>query len=68
MAIAIPDKATIFASTLKNFIKIKVINTPNGSKLEINMDALKFNINTITTKMLIKISCDNDDSKVPKVS
>ena len=35
---------------------MKVINTPIGNKLEINMDALKLSTNTITTRILIKIS------------
>ena len=56
MAIAIPERATILASTSKNFINIKVIKTPIGSKLEINIEALRFNTKTRTTSMLINIS------------
>ena len=68
MAMAIPERATILASTPKYFMVIKVIKTPTGNKTDINMDALKLSTNTITTKILMRISCDNDDSKVPKVS
>ena len=68
MAMAIPDRATILASIEKNFIRMKVISTPMGRRLEIRKEALRFITSTITTRMLIKISWDRADSSVPSVS
>jgi len=41
IAMAMPDKATMFASTPKNFMLIKTISTATGNRLEIRMDALR---------------------------
>ena len=68
MAIAIPDNATILASTLKSFIAINTINTATGSKPEIRIDARRLNIIRMMTKMVINISKDNASFSVPKVS
>ena len=68
MAIAIPDNATILASTLKSFIAINTINTATGSKPEIRIDARRLNIIRMMTKIVISISKDNASLSVPKVS
>ena len=68
IAMAIPDKATMFASTLNSFIEIKTINTATGNSPEISTEALKLNTIIIITKMVIKISNVSASSSVPKVS
>ena len=65
---AIPDKATILASTPNLRILIKVISTPIGSKLEIKTDARRLKTSINTTKILINISNVKASCKVPKVS
>ena len=55
IAIAIPDRATMFASTPKNFIAIKTINTATGNKQEINIEARRLKTQIIITKMVINI-------------
>ena len=68
MAMAIPDNATIFASTLKSFIPIKTTKTVKGNILEISNDDRKcMTINKITI-MVIKISSRNAWFKVSNVS
>ena len=56
MAIAIPDNATILASTPVSFIIMNVISTATGSNPEIITEALRLNINTIITIILISTS------------
>ena len=68
MAIAIPDSATILASTPKYRMAIKTIKTARGNRLVISKDALTLNTIMITTKMVINISSDKASSSVPKVS
>ena len=68
IAIAIPDKATMFASTPLNLIRMNVIRTPIGSSPATISDALRFITRIIMTMMLIRISCDNADPRVPMVS
>ncbi len=68
MAIAIPDKATMLASTPKLRITMKVISTPMGSKLDIRNEALRFITRIITTIILMRISSDRASSSVPRVS
>ena len=68
IAIAIPDKATILASTPIYFMMMKVANTPMGRILDIIIEARRLTIKTITTMIQIKISCDNAVSSVPIVS
>ena len=68
MAIAIPDKATILASTLNSFIEIKTIKTAMGSKPEISREALRLKTITIMTNMVIRISKVKASSKVFNVS
>ena len=68
MAMAMPDKATILASTPNCRMVIKVINTPMGNKLEIRKEARRFNTRTITTRILISSSNVMASSRVPRVS
>ena len=68
IAIAIPDNATILASTLKSFIAINTIKTATGNKLEIKIEALKLKTIIKITKMVIKISKINASLSVPNVS
>ena len=68
IAMAIPDKATIFASTSNNFMAIKTINTATGNNPEIKIEARKLKTITIITKMVIKISKLKASFKVPNVS
>ncbi len=68
IAIAIPERATIFASTPKRRITINVIKTPIGKRLDIKNDARRFITKSKTTIMLIRISSVNASSSVPSVS
>ena len=68
IAIAIPDNATIFASTPKNLISMKVISTPAGKRPAMITDALRLRTRTIITIMLMRISCESADPSVPIVS
>ncbi len=68
MAIAIPERATILASTPNWRIVIKVISTPIGNKLDIKKEALKLNTKTMTTNILISNSNEMASSRVPRVS
>ena len=55
MAIAIPDKATIFASTLPNFMAIKVNKTDTGSINEISKAIRRRRKMSNTMEIVIKI-------------
>ena len=68
MAMAIPDKATILASTLKKNMAIKTMSTATGSKPAISKEALRLKTMTTMTKMVIKISKLRASFRVPKVS
>ena len=68
IAIAIPDNATIFASTPKSFIAIKTINTATGNKPDISIEARRLNTIMIITRMVIKISNVKASFSVPNVS
>ena len=68
IAMAIPDKATILASTPKNFIATNTIKTATGNKPEINIEARKLNTITMITKIVIKISKVKASLSVPNVS
>ncbi|CAI8160282.1 MAG: Uncharacterised protein [Formosa sp. Hel3_A1_48] len=68
IAIAIPDNATILASTPKSFIAINTIKTATGKSPEISMEARRLNTIMIITRMVIKISKVNASLSVPKVS
>ena len=56
MAMAIPERATIFASTPICFMMIKVTSTPMGRILDMRMDARRLITNTMTTIIQISIS------------
>ena len=68
IAIAIPERATIFASTPKSFMAIKTIKTATGNKPEIKMEARRLNTIMMITKMVINISNVNASLSVPNVS
>ena len=68
MAIAMPESATIFASTPIVFIAIKHINTARGKRPLISMEILKFITKTSTTMMVTKISSTSAAFNVPNVS
>jgi hypothetical protein len=68
MAIAIPERATILASTLNSFMLINTIKTATGNNPEISIEALKLNTIIIITNMVISISRVSASFKVPIVS
>ncbi len=68
IAMAIPESATMLASTLKNFMAINTIRTATGSNPEINADARRLNTIMIMTKIVINISSVRASLSVPKVS
>ena len=68
IAIAIPDNATILASTPKSFIAINTIKTATGNKPEINTEARRLNTIMIMTKMVMNISKVKASLSVPNVS
>ena len=68
IAIAIPDSATILASTPKSFIAINTINTATGNSPEINTEARRLNTIMIMTKMVMSISKVKASLSVPNVS
>ena len=68
MAMAIPDKATIFASTPPNFIAIKVNKTDTGSINEISKAIRRRRKMSNTMAIVIKICSHKADSRVRIVS
>ncbi len=56
MAIAIPDRATMLASTPNVFIAMKHINTASGSRPLISTELRRCRTITITTTMVTNIS------------
>ena len=68
MAMAIPDRATMLASTLNNFIAMNTISTATGKSPEISREALRLKTITIITKMVMRISILRASSSVCKVS
>ena len=68
IAIAIPDSATILASTPKTFIAIKQISIARGSSALINTELLRCNTRTITTIIVTSISSVRAVLNVPNVS
>ncbi len=68
IAMAIPDKATIFASTPKYFMAMKVMSTAMGSMAEIRKEVRRF-ITIITITMIVMSICSvRASSSVPNVS
>ena len=68
MAMAIPESATILASTPNSFMEMNTINTATGNRPEIRIEALRLNTMTTITKMVIRISRVSASFKVPNVS
>ena len=68
MAMAIPDRATILASTPKSFIPTKTIRTVKGSRLVIRKEDFRCINMTKITMMVIKISSRSACFRVPNVS
>ncbi len=68
MAMAIPERATMLASTPNSFMAIKQTRTASGSMELINMELLRFTTRTITTMMVTSISSVRAVSSVPSVS
>ncbi len=68
MAMAIPERATILASTPKSFMLIKTISTATGSNPDIRMEARRLNTITTITRMVTKISRVRASLRVPRVS
>lgn len=68
MAIAMPDSATIFASTPKVFIAIKHIRTAKGSRPLMRIELLRCTTKTMTTMIVTRISSVRAVFNVPKVS
>ena len=68
MAIAIPDSATILASTRVYFIAMNTIRTATGNRAETNKAARMFPIITIITSTTTNNSSKSASSKVPRVS
>ena len=68
IAIAIPERATMFASTPKSFMAMNTINTATGNNPEISTETRKLKTIIIMTKMVIKISNNKASFSVPKVS
>ena len=68
MAIAIPERATILASTPKSFIAINTIRIATGSNPEINNEAFRLYTMTTTIRMVIRTSKMSAKLSVSKVS
>ena len=68
IAIAIPESATIFASTPKSFMVIKTIKTATGNNPDISIEARRLKTITIMTKIVIRISKIKASLSVPNVS
>ena len=68
MAIAIPERATMFASTPPSFMKMKVNSTAMGNRDAIRKDARRcINMNS-TTRIVTRISSEIAVFSVPRVS
>ncbi len=68
IAMAIPERATILASTPKSFMEINTISTATGSNPEISTEARRLNTITIITRTVISISSVRASLRVPSVS
>jgi hypothetical protein len=68
MAMAIPESATMLASTPKLFMVIKQMSTARGSKPEMRRELLRCSTITITTMMVTSTSSINARLRVPRVS
>ena len=68
MAMAMPDRATMLASTPKSFIATKHISTANGSIAPISTLERRWIIMTMTTTSVTSISWTRASLSVPSVS
>ena len=68
MAMAMPDSATMFASTPNSFIAMKHIRTASGSTAEIKIELRRCMTITITTMIVTRISSTSAVFSVPSVS
>ena len=68
MAMAIPDKATIFASTPQSFITMNVQSTARGSIVAMTTEARRLSTRMSTTMIQMRTSWVSELSKVPIVS
>ena len=68
IAMAMPERATMLASTPKNFMAIKTMSTATGKRPEISTEARRLNTMMTMTKMVIRISKVKASLSVPKVS
>ena len=68
MAMAIPESATILASTPNIFMAMNTIKTATGSSPDISTEARRLKTIMMMTKMVISISKVSASLSVPKVS
>ncbi len=68
IAMAMPERATMFASTPKSFIAMKHISTASGSTAEIKIELRRCMTITITTMIVTRISSTSAVLSVPRVS
>ena len=68
MAMAMPERATILASTPKTFMAAKQASTASGNSPETSAAPRRFSTSTSTTITVTKTSSLRARSSVPKVS
>ncbi len=68
MAMAIPERATMLASTPKSFMAMKHISTASGKSPEMRMELRRCATIKSTTMMVTRISSNNAAFNVPRVS
>jgi hypothetical protein len=68
LAMAMPDSATLLASTPKIFMPMKLMSTASGSNPEIINELLRCMTMTMTTMAVTRISSVSAWFRVPRVS
>ncbi len=68
MAMAIPDRATMFASTPHSFITMNVQSTASGSMVAMTTEARRLSTRISTTMIQMSTSWVSELSSVPIVS
>ena len=68
IAMAIPERATMLASTRKVFIATKVIPMARGSSPAISSELRRWRTRTATTTIVTRISSESAELSVPRVS
>ena len=68
MAMAMPDRATILASTPKRFMAMKHIITAMGSSAEMRTELRRCMTSTRTTMTVTRICCHRASPRVSRVS